>query len=63
MSTVLLPMKRVVELPPPATGDGVDDGVDDGCELLGAGLVGTLLLGAEGVPELPTLPAGTSCHC
>ena len=76
-STVLLPMKRVVELPLPAAEGDADDGL-----VLEAGCVGTLPLDAEGdaddgrllgawlVGTLPpvavgvtTLSAGTSFHC
>src|SRR5689334_3184078 len=64
MSTVLLPMNRTVELPPPAAGDGPgDDAGDDAGD--GRALVGGWLVLPPALPVAGVLtdPAGTSCHC
>src|SRR5690242_19112328 len=67
MSTVLLPMNRVAEARFSVV--GVDD-VVEGRVLLGVWLAGVAQArgvvdvgGVAVLPEPPTLPAGTSCHC
>src|SRR5579872_6125021 len=73
MSTVLLPMNVVLEVPPEPAGADDDGSVPTGVRLgrlvatvlpVAVGVLGAVVgLGVPVPPPLPMVPTGTSCHC